>query len=306
MRFLVLGAGAIGGYFGGRLAEGGADVTFLVRPRRATQLAERGLVVRSGLGDIERPVRTVLAEELREAFDVVLLSCKAYDLESAMAAVAPAVGPQTAVLPLLNGMNHIAALAGRFGAERILGGVCYIGATLDPAGEVRHVGTLESMVFGELRGDRSARCAALAAAFAEARVKAILSDHIVQELWDKFVMLASLAATTTLTRAVVGEILAAPSGEAFMLDTLAECERVAVAEGHPPTPESLGRTRKLLTQRGSQFAASMMRDLVAGGPTEGDHVIGDLVRRAAARGIATPILRVALCNLEAHEARRRL
>lgn len=304
MRILVLGAGAIGGYYGGRLVEGGADVTFLVRPRRLRQLAERGLVVRSSLGDIERPVKTILAEEIRDAFDVVLLSCKAYDLDGAVAAIAPALGPQSAVLPLLNGMNHMAALSGRFGAARILGGACYIGATLDPSGEVRHVGDMERLTFGELSGERSARCDAIAQAFAATTVKASLNDNIIQAMWEKFVMLASLAATTTLMRGTVGEIMAAPGGEGLMMEALGECGRVAAAEGHAPSTEAVERTRKMLTMRGSTFTASMMRDLVAGGPTEGDHIIGDLVRRAERRGVAVSLLRVALCNLQVHEARR--
>jgi 2-dehydropantoate 2-reductase len=304
MRFLVLGAGAIGGYFGGRLAEAGADVTFLVRPRRAQQLAARGLVVRSPLGDIERPVATVLAEEVREPFDLVLLSCKAYDLASAMDAIAPAMGPESTVLPLLNGITHIDALTQRFGAERVLGGACFIGAALEPSGEVRHGGEMQAITFGELSGARSARCEAIADAFAKTKVKWTLADDIVHAMWEKFVMLASLAATTTITRAVIGEILETPRGEAFMLQALAECQAVAKAEGHRASDGWLDRTRKMLTARGSQFTASMMRDLVAGGPTEGDHIIGDLVRRAEAKGIAVPLLGIALTNLQVHEARR--
>ena len=305
MRILVLGAGAIGGYYGGRLAEGGADVTFLVRPARARRLAERGLVVRSALGDIERKVKTVQAGGIRELFDVVLLSCKAYDLDSAIEAIAPALGPQSAVLPLLNGMNHMAALSGRFGAARVLGGACGIGAVMEPSGEVRHTGTMEWFTFGEVTGDRSARCDAIAKTFAATKVNATLNDNIIQAMWEKFVMLASLAAATTLTRANVGEILAAPSGEWLMLESSGECEKIAAAEGHAPSKEAAERTRKLLTARGSPFTASMMRDLVAGGATEGDHIIGDLVRRAEKRGIDVPLLRIALANLQVHEARRK-
>ena len=304
MRILVLGAGAIGGYYGGRLVEGGADVTFLVRPRRAQALAERGLVVRSPLGDIECKVRTVQAGQVREPFDLVLLSCKAYDLDSAIEAIAPALGTQGAVLPLLNGINHMAALAGRFGAARLLGGACGIGATLEPSGEIRHTGAMEWLTFGELTGERSARGDAIAQIFAKTKVNATVNDNIVQAMWDKFVMLASLATATTLTRANVGEIMAAASGEWLMLEAFSECERVASAEGHPPTPAAAERTRKMLTSRGSSFTASMMRDLVAGGATEGEHIIGDLVRRAEKRGLAVPILRVALANLQVHEARR--
>jgi 2-dehydropantoate 2-reductase len=305
MRILVLGAGAIGGYYGGRLVEGGADVTFLVRPGRARQLAERGLVIRSALGDVERAVKTVLAEGIREPFDLVLLSAKAYDLESALAAIAPALAAQSAVLPLLNGINHLAALNGRFGTARVLGGCCGIGVSLESSGEVHHVGTAEWLAFGEQSGERSARSEAIAEIFARTKVKAALSDNILQAMWDKFVMIASLAAATTLTRANVGEILSAPSGEWLTMEALGECERVAAADGHPPTAASLERARKMLTTRGSAFTASMMRDLVAGRPTEGDHIIGDLVRRAERRGVAAPLLRIALANLQVHEARRK-
>jgi 2-dehydropantoate 2-reductase len=305
MRILVLGAGAIGGYYGGRLVESGADVTFLVRPRRAQVLAERGLVVRSALGDIERKVKTLLAGDLREAFDLVLLSCKAYDLDDAIEAIVPAVGPRSAILPLLNGINHMAVLSGRFGAERVLGGACGIGVVLEPSGEIRHVGNTEWLTFGEVSGERSARCDAIAKIFAASKINASLADDIIQEMWDKFVMLASLAASSTLTRANVGEMLAAPLGEWLVLEALRECQAVARGDGHAPTAAAIERTRKMLTTRGSPFTASMQRDLVAGGATEGDHIIGDLVRRAEKRGIDVPLLRVALANLQVQEARRR-
>jgi 2-dehydropantoate 2-reductase len=305
MRILVLGAGAIGGYYGGRLVEGGADATFLVRPRRAQVLAERGLVVRSALGDIERKVKTLLAGDLHEAFDLVLLSCKAYDLDDAIEAIVPAVGPRSAILPLLNGINHMAVLSGRFGAERVLGGACGIGVVLEPSGDIRHVGTTEWLTFGEVSGERSARCDAIAKLFAASKINATLADDIIQAMWDKFVMLASLAASSTLTRANVGEMLAAPMGEWLVLEALRECQAVAAADGHAPTAPALERTHKMLTARGSPFTASMQRDLVAGGATEGDHIIGDLVRRAEKRGIDVPLLRIALANLQVHEARRK-
>jgi 2-dehydropantoate 2-reductase len=305
MRILVLGAGAIGGYYGGRLVEGGADVTFLVRPARAQRLAERGLVVTSPLGDLSRPVKTATAGTLREAADLVLLSCKAYDLESAIEAIAPAMGPHSAVLPLLNGINHMSLLAGRFGAARVLGGACAIGALLEPSGVVRHVGGAERLTFGEVSGERTARCDALAKILASTKINATLSDNVIQAMWDKFVMLCSLAAATTLTRANIGEILEAPLGEWLMREALDECRRAATADGHPPTEPSVELTRKMLTTRGSSFTASMQRDLVAGGATEGDHIIGDMLRRAEKRGLDAPLLRIALANLQVHEARRK-
>ena len=304
MRILVLGAGAVGGYFGGRLVEGGADVTFLVRAQRRAALARDGLVVKSALGDLKLAVKTLVAGEQTTPFDLVLLSCKAYDLGSAMDAIAPALAPESAVLPLLNGVAHLDVLAARFGGARVLGGCCYIGATLDAAGAILHMGRMQSLRFGEIDGTASPRVKTFADVLARTKIEAEASSAIRQAMWDKFVMLAALAATTTLTRSTVGEIMAAPSGETFMLATLAECAAVATAEGFPPAPAAYDGARRMLTQRGSGFTASMMRDLVKGGCTEGDHVIGDLVRRGVARRIDTPILRAALTNLEAHEAKR--
>src|SRR4051812_47476011 len=140
MKTLIVGAGGIGGYFGGRLLEAGRDVTFLVRPRRQAQLAKDGLRVVSSHGDVHIPVPpTVAAEALRESFDLVLLSCKSYDLDSAMESFAPAVGPRTVILPLLNGMRHLEALDRRFGSARVLGGQCFISATLEADGRILHM-----------------------------------------------------------------------------------------------------------------------------------------------------------------------
>jgi len=304
MRILVLGAGAIGGYFGARLAAAGVDTTFLVRPQRQKLLAERGLVVKSPVGDLALRPATVLTEEIRDPFDLVLLTCKAYDLEPAIAAIAPAMGPESAVLPFLNGLVHLETLIGRFGRERILGGSCQIGATLTPQGEVMHVSPLATVVFGELDGKRSARAEALAKELQKGNFKTVLSERILEDMWEKFVLLTTLAAMSTVTHATVAEMMAAPEGERAMLAMFAESEAVAAAEGHPVAADAAKRMRTMLTDRGSAFTASMRRDMEQGGPTEGDHVIGDMVRRGAARGIATPLLRLALCNLQVYDAKR--
>jgi 2-dehydropantoate 2-reductase len=303
MRILVLGAGAIGGYFGGRLAEGGADVTFLVRGRRKAELDASGLVVKSITGDIALKVKTIAAGDKAPAFDIVLLSCKSFDLDVAIAAIAPFMGAHSAVVPVLNGLAHIERLSEALGAARVMGGACHIGAVLEPDGAVRHVGDMHVISFGELGGEASDRAKALAAEFARTKVKAIISPDILQAMWEKLVMLAALAAVTTLTRATVGEVVAAPTGERFALSALGECASVAAAEGHESSAASLAQARALLTAKGSPFAASTMRDLVAGRRTEGDHIVGDLVRRARRRGLLVPILSTALTNLEVHEAR---
>jgi len=302
-RFLVLGAGAVGGYFGGRLAAAKADVTFLVRPARAAALNERGLVIESPLGDLRLPVRVATADTLNEVFDSVLLAAKAYDLEPAIAAIRPAVGPETAILPVLNGVKHLDRLDAAFGRERVLGGVAYIGATVTADGAIRHLNRAHGIAFGERSGEVSRRVETIARAFAASPVSASASENIMLEMWEKFVMISSLAGMNCLMRGSVGDILAADEGESLMLELLAECEAVAAASGFPPRGQHREQCRAMLTERGSDFSASMRRDLESGLRTEGDQVLGDMLRRARAKGIATPLLRTAVCHLQVHEHR---
>jgi 2-dehydropantoate 2-reductase len=305
MRILVVGAGAIGGYFGGRLLQAGRDVTFLVRPRRAAELAEAGLVIKSPNGDVTlKNPPTVQADKLTEKFDVVLLSCKAYDLDDAIKSFAPAVGAQTAIIPLLNGMQHLDVLDGRFGRERVLGGLCAIAVTLNDKREVVQLQPMQSLNFGERDGKLPDRVRAIADVMASGEIGAVASETILQEMWEKWVFLASLAASTCLMRAAVGHILAAPGGKDFILGVLDECSAVAAAEGHPPSGPFFERARGMLTTEGSQMTASMFRDIKAGAPVEADHVIGDLIARGDAAKVPVPRLRTAYTHLKAYETQR--
>src|ERR1700721_717357 len=156
MRILVVGAGAIGGYFGGRMLQAGRDVTFLVRPRRAGELAEAGLVIRSPNGDVTlKSPPTVQADKLTEKFDAILLSCKAFDLDDAINSFAAAVGPRTAIIPMLNGMRHLDVLDRKFSRERVLGGLCAIAVTLNDKREVVQLAPMQSLNFGERAGGLS-------------------------------------------------------------------------------------------------------------------------------------------------------
>lgn len=303
MRVLVVGAGAIGGYFGGRLLEAGRDITFLVRPGRAAQLARDGLVIRSPQGDAHLPAPYVLAENLDAPFDLILLSCKAYGLDRAMENIAPAVGPGTAILPLLNGMRHLDALDARFGSERVLGGLCAISATLDPAGTVVHLGDMHSLAFGERGGVLSGRVEATAALMRGARFEARASEGILLDMWEKWVFLATLAGITCLMRASIGDIVAAEGGD-LALALLEECRATAETEGYAPRAAFMARTQAMLTQAGSPVTASMLRDIERGGPIEADHVLGDLLRRDARLSGSARVLRTAYLHLKAYEARR--
>ena len=190
MRILVVGAGAIGGYFGGRMLQAGRDVTFLVRPKRAAELASAGLVIKSPNGDVTlKNPPTVQADKLTEKFDVVLLSCKAFDLDDAIKSFAPAVGPQTSIIPLLNGMRHLDVLDEKFGRERVLGGLCAIAVTLNEQREVVQLKPMQSLNFGERDGKLSERVRAIAEVFASGITGSVASENIVQEMWEKWVFL---------------------------------------------------------------------------------------------------------------------
>jgi len=304
MRVLVVGAGAIGGYFGGRLLEAGRDVSFLVRSRRAAELARTGLVIRSRLGDIDLSAPpTVTADTLRQAFDLVILSCKAYDLDDAIASVAPAVGPETLILPLLNGMRHLDALEERFGANHVLGGQCLISAALDPDGRILHLSDTHSLSFGERDGSRSARVEMIASVLSGTRFEARLSKAILQEMWEKWVFIATGAGITCLMRAAIGDIVAAGAAQ-IATGLFDECAAIATAQGFPPRREFLERTRPMFTAPGSLLTASMLRDIERGAPIEADHILGDLLRRGGTDSKAGSLLNIAFRHAKAYEARR--
>lgn len=306
MRFLVLGAGGLGGVFGAALIAGGAEVAFLVRARRAEQLARDGLVVSTPERVIRHRVKALSAGALDGPYDVVLLACKAYDLDSALADIAPALGADSAVLPVLNGVAHIARLCERFGEERVLGGVSMVNAHLAPSGEITRFAEFPGrIVLGELDGRVSARCEEIARAFEQGSMASTVSARIDAEMWEKFATFAAIATIATLTRARAGAVAAAAHGAGFVAAVCEECAHLIAAEGYPPPPAIGELVRGVYARAGSPYHPSILVDLEAGRRTEGEHTIGDLVRRAERHGIAVPTLRAALCALEAHEAQRR-
>jgi 2-dehydropantoate 2-reductase len=303
MRILVVGAGAIGGFFGGRLLAARRDVTFLVRERRAAQLAKTGLVIRSKLGDIHLPSPPLVsAETLTGPYDVVLLACKAFDLEGALAAFAPAVGPDTAILPLLNGLAHLEVLAHRFTKKNVLGGQAALPLTLDAEGRILHLAEVLAISFGELDGTKSARVAALADEFAAAGIQAGQSGEILQEMWEKWAFIATAGAITCLMRGTVGDIVAG-GGAPRVTALYDEIGLIAAANGHPLPPAAVERAKATLTAASSLFNSSMARDVEKGLRTEAEHVVGDLLERA--KGGAYPLLTTALVHLRTYEARRK-
>ncbi|MBV8209992.1 MAG: 2-dehydropantoate 2-reductase [Burkholderiaceae bacterium] len=307
MKVLVIGAGAVGAYFGARLLEAGVDVTFLVRPARAAQLRQ-GLSVKSPLGDVHIAAPPhVISDNLGKDYGLILLSCKAYDLPGAIESFSPAVGADTAILPLLNGMRHLDQLRQRFGARPVLGGQCQISATLAADGSVLHLNETHQLSFGELENPRSDRALAIEAMLSKAKFDSRRSDSILQEMWEKWVFIAALAGSTCSMRASVGDIVRA-AGADFGRRMLGECAAIAAAQGFSPRQPFIAKMDSVLTDTSSTLAASMLRDIERGARTEAEHVVGDLLARRGRTDERSnselSLLALAYAHLKAYELRR--
>jgi 2-dehydropantoate 2-reductase len=303
MRILIIGAGAVGGYFGAQLAAAGRDVTFLVRGARARDLATQGLRIRSPRGDTVITPRLVRAGEIREPYDLLLVSVKAYALLDAMQDFAAAVGPQTIILPVLNGMRHLDTLTQRFGTPPVMGGVCRVIAELDNAGRIVKMTDLQQLQYGELSGAVTPRLKLLDATLQCEGIEARQSTEIIQVMWEKWVQLASIGAATGLLRGTIGDIAAVPGGAAVTLGLLQESATVASACGHAPSTAFLAQQTAALTAQGSTLASSMYRDLLRNAPVEVDHILGDLLERGRAHKVVTTLLQAAFVNLRIYQAR---
>jgi 2-dehydropantoate 2-reductase len=310
MRVLVVGAGGTGGYYGGRLFEAGRDVSFLVRPARAALLRERGLEIVSPSGDATLHPPLVLADQIKSPNDIVFLSVKAYALEQAIEDLAPAVGPETMIIPVLNGMRHVDMLVARFGEKPVLGGVSQIAMTVDERGRVVHLTPLQKLAYGERAtaakagaGTPAARLQALHELMSGTPFEARLSQDIELDMWQKWAMLATLGGITCLMRGTVGEIEAVPGGAAMSRAMFDECIAVSTASGHPPADDFIETTAKFLTAPGSPAASSMYRDMNGGLNVEVDQILGDLVKRGQTLSVKTPLLAAAFTNLRVYQQR---
>jgi 2-dehydropantoate 2-reductase len=303
MPILVVGAGSTGGYFGGRLAQAGRDVTFLVRPARAEHLRLNGLQIISPHGDVTISPKLVLAGEIAAPFDAILVTVKAFSLEAALDDLAGAVGPETMILPVLNGMRHLNTLAARFGKNSVIGCVCKVATVVDDRGRVVQLTKLQELAYGEMSGDRSLRTDRLDEVMQGAGFDARLSQTIEREMWEKWVLLATLGGITCLMRGNVGDIASAPGGADFSLRFLDEVTAVATAVGKKPSEVFLTDTRALLTEKGSTMTSSMYRDLQKGAPVEAEQIIGDLVAHARRARITTPLLDAAFAHLSIYQSR---
>ncbi len=301
MRMLIVGAGSTGGYFGGRLAQAGREVTFLVRPARAQRLRAAGLEILSPHGDLTLQPQLLTASEITAPFDAVLLTVKAFSLEAAMDDLAPAVGAATMILPVLNGMRHMDLLTDRFG-KAVIGCVCKVATLLDGQGRIVQLGPMQELAYGELDGAASDRTGKLDAFMQGAGFDARRSPAIAREMWEKWVLLATLGGINALMRGSIGEIEQAGGAE-LALQLLAECAAVSAAAGHAPSEAFLATARATVTAKGSPMTSSMYRDLQAAMPVEADQILGDLLLRARTLGVSTPLLAAAFTHLKVYQNR---
>ncbi len=303
MRILVVGAGALGGYFGGRLLQAGRDVTFLVREQRAEQLRREGLHISSPHGAFAVPAPTILRQDCVQPFDLILLAVKAYSLDQAIEDLAFAVGPATAILPVINGLAHLEKLASRFGVDRVLGGAAQISATLAPNGHVTHLLPSQSLIFGEMTGSDSERMGLFSAALGNAGFEARAVGTIIHDMWEKWVSLATLAGITCLMRGSIADIIAS-GGQDAILQLFQECCNIAKAAGFPLRPPFTALCMSMFTAAGSPRKASMLRDIEASSVTEGKHVLDDMVIRARSYKLEAPVLSLAAIHVATYEVSR--
>jgi len=301
MKILIVGAGAVGGYFGARLAQAGRDVTFLVRPARAQQLQKDGLHILSPHGDLTLKPQTITSSEISHHYDVIFVSVKAQALDQAIKDMAPAVGPGTMIYPVLNGMRHMETLSHAFGEQALLGGVCLVSTDLDDQGRIVQITPMQKLIYGERSGAITPRIQALDAAFRNAGFDTELSANITQAMWDKWVMIASLGLITSLLGGPIGEINAVPDGPQTALQALEECAAIAKACGFPTPEPFLENIRNQAATKDSKLTSSLYRDLQKGAPVEVDTILGDLVEQGHAHHIETPLLQAGCVRLRVYQ-----
>lgn len=302
MRILILGAGAVGGYIGAKLKSAGADIVFIARPERLASLSASGLVIKSPLGDFAAPVKAAAGPPAGFAANVAIIACKAPALASALETIGPGIGPDTRVLPFFNGVAHLETLHRRFPHTPILGGIAHGALTLRPDGVIEHLTPFFSAIVGPTSKAPDPVAGELVALLGEGGADARLSLDIHQDMWNKFVFLATLAGITCLMRASIGTIVSSDDGRDLIVQLLDETLSVARAEGYAPDEASMASYRQSLTEPGSTFTSSMLRDVLSGRRTEADHILGDMLRRARRHSLETPALKTAYAHLQCHEA----
>ncbi|MEC3857520.1 2-dehydropantoate 2-reductase [Bacillus sp. WOD8 KX774193] len=301
MRILVLGAGGVGGFFGGRLVEKGEDVTFLVRSKRKKQLEERGLVIRSVNGDFSFQPKLITKEDRTAPFDVILFSTKAYHLNEAIQDLKPFVGESTVIIPLLNGIAHVSLLQKEFGEEKVIGGLCFIETTLNDEGEIVQTSAANRLVFGEMKSQHAEKIKYISKAFAGTKSSFVLSENITQDMWHKYLFITVMSGVTTLMRAPIGPIRESEGGRDFIQNLFEECMQIMRCIGAPIKDNIVQEHMKTMDKISYNMKSSMQRDMEKGSSIEGTHLQGYLLDVAQQFSIEAPLLGAVYQNLKVYE-----
>ncbi len=292
MKICIVGAGAVGGYFGGRMAEAGLDVTFLVRENRARQLAGSGLVIKSPLGDFTLPDPKLEADSQKiSACDLVILAVKNYQLEGAMAQLGPWVKLGAKVLPLLNGVEHFDLLAKEFGPENILGGMCQIISTLDAAGLILHTSQLQNITFGALHPSQAEFCLQLEQELKRTTLKVALSSDIKLNIWLKYTFITAYSGVTTASRLSIDQIIKHKATKQVYVRALQEMSNLAKANGVSLPDNFVQQNLAGVESYSSGSTSSMHQDFRKGLPLEVESLQGAAVRLGDKFKIEVPTVR---------------
>ena len=288
MNILVVGAGAVGGYFGGRLAEQGEQVTFLVRPKRYEQLHKIGLQITSHHGDVTITPQLVTRDMRPDhVFDVILLSTKAYHLEDVLQDLLPFVSNETYIIPLLNGMQHIRRLTEVFGEDRVLGGLCFIESTLDAEGRILQTSPSHRLLFGSRTGKPTARLEEIAACFAKTKAPMTYSMHIMDDMWQKYLFISTFAGVTTLFRSAIGPIRQEPVGRQMIVDVMKEAKQAMEEQGAIFNDDTETVLLKQMNAMEDTMKSSMLRDMEKGQPVEVEHFFSALLASPSTEQLKT-------------------
>lgn len=301
MKILVLGAGAIGGYYGGRLDEKGEDVTFLVRPKRKAHLEKNGLTIHSVHGDYSFQPKLITADEEAAPFDVIMVATKAYHLENSLQDLKPLIGEKTVVLPLLNGVAHFDRLRKTFGADKVIGGLCFIETTLDQEGNIQQTSQIDRLVYGEFEQDNTERIQQIEKVFNGTKAEFILSHEIEQEIWQKYLFITCMSGVTTLMRAPIGPIRESDGGERFIQHLFEEVETIMKKHGAPLKEDVVEQQLGMIRAADADMKSSMQRDMEKGAAIEGKHLQGYLLDLAKQYGLEVPYLQAVFQNLLVYE-----
>ena len=301
VKILIVGAGAIGGYFGGRLIEKGENVTFLVRAKRKEALEKSGLTIESVNGNMKFIPQLITVNDIGEKFDVVIISTKSYHLTQAIDDVRLFVKEDTIILPLLNGIGHLAQLVDAFGEHAVIGGLCFIETTLDEHGTILQKSPLHQLIYGERSGEITPRIEKLKSVFNGANASFDLSKQITQEMWHKYLFITVMSGITSLMGSSIGPIMELESGRNTIASLLEELGTVMKKIGAPIQDTITSDLFTKISTMPYDMKSSMQRDMEKSLPLEADHLQGLLLQHAKTHGIPTPTLETIYTKLKIYE-----